>query len=430
MQRFQLAQHQTSVKQEFSAAIIGFVTLVYVMIINAQVLSVTGISYENGVIASILATAAGTILMGIFLNLPFQIAPAMGINAYVSYGLVSSGTLTIQESLTAVFFSGLVVALISLTPILQYLDRAISPNFKIGIRAGIGLYLIFLGLESANVIQINKNQFLKMTSFAHPTILLVLLLLVLGITLHLKKIKSNFLLIILLGSVIFYLLRLSPFPTVSFSLVQPLRDYLGFFAPLTAKGFGNPHLWSAVLSLSLTVIFETIGTVPIQLDEVKSKESINKIGFFVGISTCLAAIFGTTSTISALESEAAISSGGKTGLTNVFVGLLFLGSLLFLPIYRLVPTLATTPVLILIGINMFQSIVNIDLIEDKPDIFASVLFITMIPFTFSITSGMGIAFIAYVLIKICLGEAGKVSWANWIISALFVVMFFIQALAS
>lgn len=422
---FKLSDKKTTVGREFQAALIGFFTLIYVVIINAQVLSNVGISYATGIIASILATVFGTFIVGLFLNLPFQVAPAMGINAFIAYGLISSGTLSAKEAFTAVSVSGAIVMIVSLTPIIQYLDQSISSNFKNAIRSGIGLYLILLGLESANVIKIDKNEFLKMNSLTNIGVVVVLLLLILGIVLKLKDIKINYLILIIVGSIICHLLNLSQSSNISTAVAW--GDYNKFIFPITQSGFSNSKFWGAVISLSLTIIFETLGTVPQQLEEVNEQTvAINKVSFFVGVSSLFAGFFGTTSTISALESDAAITSGGKTGLTNIFIGIFFLGTLLLLPIYSLVASLATMPVLILIGINMFQSITAINISQDKPDIFASILFITMIPFTFSITNGMGIAFIFYFLVKLCLAEFKSISKSIVIISILYALMFIIQ----
>lgn len=423
---FALTKHGTSVKGEFRAGIIGFFTLIYVVIINAQVLNVTGVPFESGIISSVLATALGTILVGIFLNVPFQIAPAMGINAFFAYGLVMTKTLTLSEAFTAITISGLLVLILSLTPILNYLNSSLSENFKLATRSGIGLYLILLGMESSNLVKINQHQFLKFSSFSNINVLLVLGLLIFGIIMSLKTIKMNYFIVIVLGSVLFLVFGLSKIHLESTRGIW--SAYEKIILPITNSGLAKPHFWGAVLSITLTIIFETIGTVPIQLEEINNTEtSINKIGFFIGLSTIFASLLGTTATISALESDSAISAGGKTGLTNIFIGLFFCTSLLMLPLYSFVAPLATTPVLILIGINMFKSIADINITNDKPNIFATILMITMIPFSFSITTGMGIGFISYIIIKIAIGEAKKVSSANWIISLLYLLMFLIQS---
>ncbi|KRN28177.1 xanthine uracil vitamin C permease [Lactobacillus selangorensis] len=420
---FQLQQNHTSVRQELSAGFIGFITLIYVMTINGQVLHHAGEPLGTALIGTILATAVACVLIGFFANVPLMIAPAMGLNAVFTYDLIKTVHLTLSEALLAVFTSGLLFLLLGMTPFVRILDQSISANFKYGIRAGIGLYLVSLGLREGKVIVKSSQSFIAMNTFYNPTMDLTLLTLLIAVILHIRKVHGTYLWVLIIGTILAQI-------TGQVHLHVPsLQDYHYqiLFNPAHIS-VAKVSFWMSVFSLLLIVMFETLGTVPGQLDEVQgnSTTEFDQVTRVVGVSNMTAGLLGTSSMISALESESDIDSGGKTGLTSVFAGAFFVISLAFVPFLGMIPISATAPIMILIGLGMLQSIHSLDIISDAPSVVSASLIIVLIPFTNSISNGMGLGFISYSIIKWCIGEGKKVKWPSYVIGGLFLILFALQ----
>lgn len=418
---FQLSARKTSVKQELYAGFIGYITLIYVMTINGQIMHQAGMSLTAALIATLLTTAISCILLGVVGNVPLLIAPAMGLNAVFAFDLVGSVGLTLKEAFTAVFVSGGLMLLFSLTPIIRILDKAISANFKYAIRAGIGLYLVLLGLKIGKVVVTSQRSFLSLNKLTNPYLTLTLVTLMIGIVLNIKRVKGTYLWIIVIGSILAYITGNVHYHPIKF---QATTGWL-----LTGNGLTKVSFWLSVFSLLLILIFESLGTIPAQLDDIQedTPTQFDTVTRVVGVTNMIAGVIGTSSTIAAIESESDIDSGGRTGLTSVFTGSMFLLTIAVVSILTLVPNSATAPVLILIGLNMFQTIQELDVTEDTPSIFSALLIVVAIPFTYSISNGMAIGFISYPIIKILLGQGKKVSWAMYLIGFLFALLFAIKA---
>ncbi|WP_163580832.1 NCS2 family permease [Gracilibacillus saliphilus] len=419
---FQLRQHETSVKQELSAGLIGFFTIAYIIAVNSLILSEAGVPLEGAVLGTILTSFVGCLIMGLYANAPILVVPGMGINAMFTYTLVQSMELTWQQALGVTTVSGLVFTLIAFSSLTTVIKNAIPESIKLAINIGIGLFLMLIGLEKGHLVERGDQSIIALGDFSDPAVFATIVTFIIALILFIRNVKGNFLWTILFGTGIAFLLGVLPSKTnESFSL-QGYQEVLGAFSFVDWATL--PYL-VAVFSITMVVLFENVGLTYSHVAATNRPEKFKKAFQANGISVMLSGLFGSSPTVSTAETTAAITAGGRTGLTTITTGFLFLIVTFFIPYIQMIPANAIAPVLMIIGGLMIQDIKKLDL-RDLSESFPAIFIIAMIPFTYSIADGIAIGFILYVILKLSTGSARKVSFTLYVIACLFLLHFIIH----
>ncbi|MFC0090489.1 NCS2 family permease [Allobacillus sp. GCM10007491] len=408
--------------REISAGLIGYLTTVYIVVVNSAILADAGLDMEFGMIATILASTLGCILMGIWAKLPLLIIPGMGVNALFTYSIVQQYDYSYGEGLGVVVIASLIFVITAFTPMGSYLSRAIPNTLKHGITIGLGLFLILIGLENAQLIVSGNHSIISLGDLSSPYVIVSLVTLLIGVLLFVKNVPANFLITMIVGTMLTFVFGLSEQEPISISL-DSITD--GWVAP-EFHHIGQITFWAAVLPLALVLIFETIGILQGQVDMVGKPERYKVGSQSSSIAALFSGFFGTSPTIPAAENAAVIAAKGRTGLASVVAGILFLSTILLIPYISLIPANAISPILIIVGVLMMQNIKHIN-VNDLTEAFPMFLIMFMIPFTYSIADGMAFGFIAYPLIKYFTGNKEATTPILWVIAGLFVLEFIVKA---
>ncbi|CAM3719766.1 NCS2 family permease [Mesobacillus zeae] len=421
---FRFQQNNTTMGKELSAGLISYITVVYIIVVNATILSAAGIPLEAGIIATILSVFVGCMVMGFWSNTPMLMIPGMGLNAMFTYTIVQSGGFSWQEALAMVFAAGIIFTIISFTPLAGTIIRSIPDSLKEAISVGIGILLILIGFDNSGIITSSEHTLLAIGDLSSPEALVTMAGLVITFVLFIKNVPGNLLLSIVITSVLSILVSGGK-TSGSLLEVPSFHEYFSVFGQLSWAKAGDFVFWLTAFSLAMVVIFENIGLVHGHSKLLGRPESSKKALEASAISVVASGILGTSPTVASVESAAGITAGGRTGLTSVVTGVLFLFSLVLIPVIKIVPASAVSPVLILIGVLMLQGITHIPL-DDLAESFPALLIIVLIPLTYSIADGMAIGFILYPLTKVLLGKGREISPALYMIALLFLSNFVLQ----
>lgn len=422
---FKLKQHETSVKKEVLAGFTSFFSIVYIIAVNANILQDAGIPLEAGIIATVLSSLIGCLLVAFIANAPLIIVPGMGINALFTYTIVGSLGLNYMEALGAVVLSGILFVIIAFTKLASIISKAIPHSLKESITVGIGLFIAFIGLQKSGLIVGNSTNFVALGNLSAPIVLASIINLIITLFLFLKKVPGNFLISIILGTIISYFFGIVQFSAMDTSFIS-FEDYKNVFLSADWGKVATLPFWSAAFSLVLVLVFENIGLLHSQVNGMlQAPEKNEKSLRAVSISTIVCGFFGTSPAVSTVETAAGITAGGKTGLTSVVTGFLFLLSLFFIPYIKMVPDTAIAPILIIIGGLMLTNVVNIDF-NDFTEAFPAFLVIIMIPLTYSIVDGIAFGFIAYPIVKLFTNKKKQLSLSMFVISILFFTNFLLH----
>ncbi|MED1205401.1 NCS2 family permease [Heyndrickxia acidicola] len=416
---FKLQEHGTTVQREFVSGMVGFLTVIYIIAVNSSILSEAGIPIEGAVIATVLTSFAGCLLMGLWANAPILLVPGMGINALFTYTLVHSMKLSWQDALAVVFISGIILSIIAFTKLSEAINKAIPHSLKDAITVGLGFFLLLIGLEKGGLVVKGSASLMTLGDLSDPKMLATILTLLITIGLFIKNVPGNFLWSILLGTGIGALMGVLPkgsSPNFSF------HSYTSVFSGLRFGKMTEVPFWMAVFSVTMVIVFENIGLVHGHTALLKQPEKFRRSLQANSLSACLSGLFGSSPTVSTVETTAAIAAGGRTGLTACFTGCLFLVSLIFIPYIQYIPDNAIAPILILIGGLMIQNMAKMDL-SDLTEALPAIIIIGMIPFTFSIADGMAMGFILYPILKAFTGRLKEVSALLYLIALLFLLYF-------
>jgi AGZA family xanthine/uracil permease-like MFS transporter len=430
---FEYRKHKTNFKTEVIAGVTTFLTMAYIMFLNPFILSGEFAGTEKGFFdfgavftATILATAIACFIMAFYgKTWPIGLAPGMGINAFVAYGVVAGMGYTPQAALGAVLVAGVLFLIISLTPVRAWLINSIPKSLKLGIGAGIGLFLAIIGLEIMGVIGDHPVTLVTIGDIKNPLVILGCLAFVFMVVLEKMKIKGNIIIGILLFSIIAWATGLAKFNGIVGSI--PPMTYLFEF---DLKAAFTAGMSSIIFTLLFIDFFDTAGTltsvanVAGKVDKKGKVQDINKAMLSDSVGTVAGAMMGTTTVTSYVESGAGVKAGGRTGMTSLVIGVLFLACLFFSPLATSLPKEIDGAALLYVAILFVRNITDIewdDIAESGPAVLAM---ITM-PLTYSISNGIALAFIAYALIKIFTGKFSKTSPAIWVIAALSVLSFYV-----
>lgn len=424
---FKLKELNTDVKTEILAGLTTFITMSYILIVNPKILASAGMPFGASLAATILAAFLGCMLMGLYAKRPFAVAPYIGEVAFVAYTVVLALGFSWQSALGAIFISGAVFFILTLLKVRPWLVNSMSTTMKMAFSVGLGLFLILVGGRETGIIKFTQNPVpIQIGDLHSPTILLSLLGLVLMVTLMQRKIKGAILIGILTSTAIGFLTGNISLPEKIISMPPSIMPLLG---QLDLTGALNIKFLPIFFIIFLLVYVDTMGSMlgvcyrAGLLDTEGCLPEIEKPMLCDSITTMFAAGIGTITSGVYLESVTGIESGGKSGLTAVVTGLLFLFGLFFAPIFGIIPPYAYGPALIIVGMLMVSVVGKLnfdDMTEYVPALFA----ITTMVFSYNIGVGMAAGFILYPLLKLLTGRRNETNLAMWILG-LFSVGFFI-----
>lgn len=441
---FKLRENDTTVKTEVIAGLTTFMTMAYILAVNPSMLNAAGMDTNAALIATALAAFIGTLAMAFLANYPFALASGMGLNAYFAYTVCGSMGYSWQVALLAVFAEGIVFIALSLTNVREAIFNAIPLTLKHGVSAGIGLFIAFVGLQGAHLV-VNSNSTLTTTvdfagNFHTEGICAVLAIVGLFITiiLYIKGFKGA----ILIGIIATWILGMimqavgvyrvdveggfySLFPNLAFVDLTDLGKTFGqcFRADLSSVSVINFIV--VLLSFLFVDIFDTLGTlvgVATKADMLDSDGKLPRIKQALladAIATSAGAIIGTSTTTTYVESSAGVAAGGRTGLSSVVTGLLFLVSIFFAPIFTAIPGFATAPALIFVGFLMVSSVIKVDF-SDLTEAVPAYLCMLAMPLMYSIAEGIAMGVVSYVVINLLCGKAKKITPLMYVLAVLFI----------
>lgn len=422
--RFPLAAAGTSVRTEALAGLTTFVTMAYVVFVNPSILSETGMPFGAVVAATCLSAAFGSVLMGLVAGYPIALAPGMGLNAYFTYGVVKGMGVPWETALGAVFLSGVAFLLLTAVGVRQLIVRAVPPELYAAVAVGIGLFIAFIGLRNAGIVVASPATAVTMGDLRAPATLLALFGLLLTGVLLARGVRAGMLAGVagaMAAGVLTGVVAWQP---------QPYRvaDLAATMGALDVPAALRLGLLEIVFVFLFVDLFDNLGTLLAVgkraglFDEAQRIPRLERILLTDALATVFGALVGTSTVVSYIESAAGVAAGGRTGLTAVVTGLLFLAALFAAPLLGAIPTAVTAPALIVVGATMLAHAREID--WDRIDVaLPSFLMIITIPLTFSIANGLSLGFTAHTLLRATSGRAREVHWMAWLLTALFVARF-------
>lgn len=473
---FKLKENKTTVSTEIMAGITTFFAMSYILFVNPAILSASGMPFQAVFLATIIAAIIGTLIMGLFANVPYAQAPGMGLNAFFTFTVVFGLGYSWQQALAMVFICGLINIFITITKIRKLIIRAIPESMQHAIGGGIGIFVAYVGIKNANLLNfsadsgaitssvvegdaavnvtMNGGIVPGLANFNNSPMILALIGLVLMTILVVKNVRGAVLIGIVGTTIIGILMGVVDLGSIDWK-ANSLGSSFGELKTTFGAAFGPegmqslfsdsakiPQVIMTIIAFSLSDTFDTIGTfigtgrrtgIFSQEDEDALEESkgfntkMDRALFADAVATSIGAIFGTSNTTTFVESAAGIGAGGRTGLTSVVVAAMFALSSLFSPIISIVPAQATAPALILVGVMMMASFKDInwtDLEDAVPAFFASIF----MGLCYSISYGIAAGFIFFTIVKVVKGKAKEVSPILWLVDALFILNFVILAI--
>ncbi|MCX6133491.1 MAG: NCS2 family permease [Ignavibacteriales bacterium] len=423
---FKLEQLGTNVRQEIVAGITTFVTMAYIIIVNPKILEAAGMPFGPSMVATILSASFGTLLMGLYANRPFAIAPYMGENAFIAFTVVKIMGYSWQTALGAIFISGVLFALLTVLRVRSWLAEAIPESLKIGLTVGIGLFLSFIGLNETGIVRLGvEGAPVHVGNFHQPAVLLAILgFLLIGI-LVIRRVGGALLIGILTITVAGFVLGITPLPERWVSMPPDIGE---IFLKLDIAGALTWGLFSVILTIFVMAFLDTLGTLIALalranlLDAEGNLPEIEKPMLVDAFSTIVASLLGTTTTGAYIESATGIAAGGKSGLTAVVVALLFLAALFFAPFLASVPAFAYGPSLIIVGAFMITPVTRLKF-DDYSEVLPAFTIIVMMSFTYNIGIGMTSGFVAYPLFKLLGGKRREIKPGLWVLALLSMLFF-------
>lgn len=448
---FKLKENKTDVRTELMAGLTTFMTMAYILAVNPNILSAAGMDKNAVLIATALASFLGTAMMALFANYPFALAPGMGLNAYFAYTVVGNMGYSWQIALMAVFVEGLIFIVLSLTNVREAIFNSIPMTLKYAVSGGIGLFIAFIGLQNAKLVVNSDSTLLTYQTFKGENfhsvgvgaILALLGVLIIGILL-VKRVKGGILLGILITWILGILCELagiyvpnadtgmySVIPTsfVSFDFTS-LGLTFGQVFRADFAGIKALDFITVMFAFLFVDIFDTLGTLIGVASKADMLDKDGKLPRIKGalladaVATSAGAVLGTSTTTTFVESASGVTEGGRTGLTAVTTGILFLLALIFSPLFLTIPSFATAPALIVVGFYMISNVIKIDF-DDPSEGLPAFLTIAAMPLAYSISEGIAIGVISYTLLNLLTGNARKkkISWLMYVLTLLFILKY-------
>ncbi len=441
---FKLRENNTNIKTEVMAGITSFITMAYILAVNPSILSQAGMDSLAVLMATSLSAAIACFCMALFANYPFALAPSMGVNAVFTYNFVLGSGISWQMALLAVFVEGIIFILLSFVNVREAIFNAIPNNLKYAISVGIGLFIAFIGFKDAGVVVANESTYISLCSFNEDffglgmTALLSLFGIIVISLLTVKRVKGSMLIGMAVTWIAGIILELAGIYQPAVSCIPQWSGYN--FAAITKTAgqcFNADFSGVSVLDFAIMVItflfmdmFDTVGTLigvsakADMLDENGRLPRIKGALFADAVGTTVGALLGTSTVSSYVESASGVIEGGRTGLTAVVVGVLFLVSLVFAPLFIAIPGFATASALVVVGVYMISTVTKIDFTDFSEAVPAFITIIVM-PFTYSIADGILLGVISYVVINALSGKANrkKITPLMYILTILFIAKY-------
>ena len=427
---FALTAHETTWRTEVAAGFTTFLTMVYIVVVNPAILHDAGMPTGAVAIATCLAAGLACIMMGLVSNYPLALAPGMGLNAYFTYTVVKGMGVPWETALGCVFLSGVAFLVLTLTGVRQLVVNAIPRSLFAAVAGGVGLFIAFIGLKDAGVIVSNPATSVGLGDLTAPTAALSMIGLVLIAALQARKVKGAILIGILATAAAAWALGLSRLAPGAYNLGELSATAFKFDVPaaLNLRGGLGVTLVEIVFVFLFVDLFDNIGTLVAVTKKAGLIEAdgtiprLNRILLVDSVATMIGAAAGTSTVTSYVESAAGVAAGGRTGLTSVVVGLLFLATLAFAPLVQVIPAAATAPALILVGALMIGAVSEVDWTDPTVAIPAFLILIT-IPLTYSIADGLAFGITSYAVLALLTGKARAKDWLMYVLAVLFVIRF-------
>jgi len=435
---YKLEENNTNIRTEIMAGFTTFITMAYIVFVNPSILKQTGMDFGAVLVATCISAAIGTFMMSFYANYPFAQAPGMGLNAFFTYTVVLTMGYTWQQALGAVFISGIIFILITISGIRQAIVDSIPMSLKHAVSGGIGLFIALIGFKNAGIVVSSPATIVTFGHFTKPDTLLALIGLIITGILMVRGIKGSILLGILLTTIIGIPMGIVKIPQnfTIFSMPPSLSptflkmDIAGLLGLNHGASIFNAFvsILTVILAFTFVDMFDTIGTLigtgtkAGMVDKNGKMPRIERGLLSDAIATTVGAILGTSTVTTYVESAAGVMMGGRTGLTSLVTGLLLLGAMFFSPLIAIVPSQATAPALIIVGVLMMGALKHINF-EDFSEAMPAFFTVVSMPFSFSIANGIAAGLILYPIMKIVKGQAKEVHPIVYILAILFIIRF-------
>jgi len=419
---FKLNAHKTNIKTEITAGMTTFVTMAYILFVNPDIMSIAGMDYQAVFVATALSAAIGCLFMGFYANWPVGLAPGMGLNAFFTFAVVKGMEYSWQVALGAVFISSVIFVIMSVTKLRSWIIDSIPPSLRYAMTAGVGLFLGIIGLKAAGIITASQATLVTMGDFHDPKVVLGALSFIIIAVLASRKVFGSVLIGIIIVTAISALMGLVNLPEQVVSLPTGLSKT---FMQMDVMGALDVSMVSIILAFLFVNMFDTAGTMIGVADSAHFYDKEGKIQNLDkaltadSVASVIGAVIGCPPVTSYVESNAGIAEGGRTGLTAVVVGLLFLAAMFFAPIAQIVPGYATAGALIYVAFLMVGSLSKINWSEFTDYVPAAITAI-MMPLTYSIADGIILGFLSFTLIKHATGRSKDVSFGMNVLALVFI----------
>ena len=424
---FKLKENNTTVKTEVLAGITTFMTIAYILVVNPSILGQAGMDKGAVFTATAIASGIGCLIMGLLANYPIILAPSMGINAFFTYTVVLGMGYSWQFALCAMFIEGIIFILLTVTNIREKIIECIPDVLKHAITAGIGLFITFIGLVNAGIIQ-QGGAIISLGNIKSPVVVLSIVGLIIASILLTKNIKGAFLISMIITTILGIIFTIVPMPNGIIDVPPSIQPVFMKVFEVNKSQILSVDMLVIVLTLLFVNMFDSIGFLlgiaqkADLIAEDGSMPNVKKALLAESISTTVASLLGTSTLATTVESGAGIAEGGRTGLTACVTAILFFVSLFFAPLFVAIPAQATAPVLILVGFMMASSILRINFDEFTDSIPAFITFV-MMPLAYSVADGIMFGIISYTILKVATGKTKEAKVSLIILSILFILKF-------
>ncbi|WP_257403626.1 NCS2 family permease [Campylobacter lari] len=438
MDFFKLKEHNSDVKTEIYAGIATFLAMIYIIPVNANIMSNSGMPLEALIVATALVTIIATTFSAFFSNTPVAMSVGMGLNAYFTFSVCNTYQIPWQSALGAVFLSGIVFTLLSFTNFRIWVIKSIPNDLRKAISAGIGTFIAFMGLVQMGIITKSEATLVGLGDFSSIKVLFGLFGLFLVFVFWAWRIKAAFILAVFVSALCAWIFGIDgakfPEQLLSLPVISGDNGLSAIFGKLDIKGALELSMIPIVLTFFVTQLFDSVGTITGVGSRGKifddPKQGEKKLGKTLGAdaaSSAMGAVVGTSTVTAFVESSAGVEAGGRTGLTALVTAICFVFTLFLLPVFKAIPANSIYPILVLVGVLMFMEVANINF-KDKAIAVSAFFIIIMMPLTYSITTGFAFGFIAYLFMRIMQKEFDKINLGIIVLSAISLLVFLLQFL--
>jgi len=427
LNRFELQKHNTTVSKEFISGMTTFFAMLYIIPVNATIMSNAGMPFDALVTATALMTIIATLINGLWANTPIAMSVGMGLNAFFTYGIVQSMKIPWQSALGVVFLSGVLYLVIALTPLRAWIINTIPLDIKRATSAGIGAFIAFIGLQEMGIITSSSSTLVTLGHLNHPHILLSLFGLFVALVLSMLRVKAALILSIVATTLLSWLV--GNHSNIDGDIISMPASIAPIAFEMDIKSALSLSMLPLIMTFLITDIFDTIGTLigvglRAKLFDEQDSTALQKTMEADAAATVISGAMGVTSTTAFIESATGVEEGGRTGLSAVFTALLFILPLFFLPLFNAIPSYAIYPILVVVGSYMFSELQYINY-EDSATKYATFFIVLMMPLSYSITNGLMIGAFIYVLIKLFQKEFDVLKGAMALMSLIAILLFFV-----